>query len=253
MSYKAVIFCGGEGTRIREVSEKLPKPLISVEGEPIVIHIMKHYAEYGIKDFILCLGYKQEKFKDYFLRRSNVGEGDLSIINGEVSKDRDSINDWNVTLINTGIDCCIGERLFSVKKYLEDEDYFFVTYGDALSDVNPLKSLEVLKNKKSLVASITGVRPNSSFHLIDSNKDGIVNKISDTPHSNVWINGGFMCMTPLIFNYLNPGEELVIEAFDRLVEKNMLHVNKHFGYWYAMDTYKDYLELVKAFKNKVVL
>lgn len=253
MSYKAVIFCGGEGTRIRELSEKLPKPLISIEGEPLILHVMKHYAKYGIKDFILCLGYKQEKFKDYFLRRSNIGEGDLSIKNGKVFKDGDSINDWNVNLINTGIDTCIGERLYSVKKYLVDEDYFFVTYGDALSDVNPMKSLQALKNKKRLVASITGVRPNSSFHHIDFNKDGIVSKISDTIHSNFWINGGFMCMTPLIFNYLNPGEELVIEAFNRLIEKNMLHVNKHSGYWYAMDTYKDYLELVKAFKNKVVL
>ena len=94
MPYKVVIFCGGEGTRIRELSEKLPKPLISLEGEPIVVHVMKHYAKYGVKDFILCLGYKQEKFKDYFLRRRHIGEGDLAIINGEVIKETDSINDW---------------------------------------------------------------------------------------------------------------------------------------------------------------
>jgi len=253
MPYKVVIFCGGEGTRIRELSEKLPKPLISLEGEPIVVHVMKHYAKYGVKDFILCLGYKQEKFKDYFLRRRHIGEGDLAIINGEVIKETDSINDWNITLLDTGVNCCIGERLLSAKKYLADEDYFFVTYGDALSDINPFNSLEILKNKKRLVASVTGVTPNSSFHVMHSNKDGIVTKISDTTSSDVWINGGFMCMTPSIFNYLEPGDDLVIETFDKLIEKDMLHVNKHFGYWYAMDTYKDHLELTKAFENGIVL
>jgi len=118
-------------------------------------------------------------------------------------------------------------------------------------DFIDLSNLE-LKNKKSLVASVTGINPNSSFHLISACEDGIVNKIRDTATSNTWINGGFMCMKPSVFNYLNPGEELVIEAFDRLIEKNMLHVNKHPGYWYAMDTYKDYLELTKAFKIGIV-
>ena len=252
MPYKVVIFCGGKGTRIRELSEKIPKPLINVEGDPIVFHIMKHYAKYGIKDFILCLGYKKELFKDYFLSRNNIGDGNLSIINGEVVKDEDITENWNISMIDTGVDSCIGQRLLNVKKHLIDEEYFFVTYGDALSDINPLKSLEVLKNKKSLVASVTGINPNSSFHLISACEDGIVNKIRDTATSNTWINGGFMCMKPSVFNYLNPGEELVIEAFDRLIEKNMLHVNKHPGYWYAMDTYKDYLELTKAFKIGIV-
>ena len=252
MSYKVVIFCGGQGTRIKELSEKLPKPLITVEGAPIIFHIMKHYAKFGIKDFILCLGYKKELFKEYFLSRKSIGDGSLSIINGKIVKDNDISENWNISMIDTGLDSCIGERLLSIKKHLIDEEYFFATYGDVLSDINPLKSLEVLKNKKSLEASMTGISPKNSFHMISSSDDGTVNKIRDTVTSDIWINGGFMCMRPSIFNYLNPGEELVIEAFNRLIEKNMLHVNKHSGYWYAMDTYKDYLELTKAFKTGIV-
>jgi len=253
MPHKVVIFCGGEGTRIRELSEKIPKPLISIDGEPIIMHIMKHYAKYGIKDFILCLGYKKSMFKDHFIRRSNIGDGDLSILNGKVIKEHDTkMLDWNVTLIDTGENSCIGERLLEVKKHLINEEHFFVTYGDALSDVNPLESLDVLRSNKSLVASITGVAPNHSFHLIKSDESGMVADIYDTKKSDVWVNGGFMCMTPLIFDYLNPGEELVVEAFARLIEKDKLHVINHHGYFYAMDTYKDYLELTKVFESGLI-
>ena len=141
MPYKVVIFCGGQGTRIKELSEKLPKPLITVEGTPIVFHIMKHYAKFGIKDFILCLGYKKELFYEYFLRRKSMGDGSLSIINGEIVKDNDITEDWNISMIDTGLDSCIGERLLKVKKHKLRRGYDWTTITEPLNAADKIAKL----------------------------------------------------------------------------------------------------------------
>jgi|SaaInlStandDraft_3_1057020.scaffolds.fasta_scaffold67599_2 glucose-1-phosphate cytidylyltransferase len=252
MSHKVVIFCGGKGTRIREMSEKVPKALIHVEGDPLIIHLMRYYAKHGIKDFILCLGYKSSIFKEFFTQKIYKDSEIISINQGVVNTDKSEMDDWNVSLVDTGIEATIGERLLHVKDLLKGEKYFFATYGDALSDIDPYIALKLMENDDKLVASISGVRSKQTYHVVNSDKKGMVLSIDNTVSMDFRINGGYMCLKNEIFDYLNPGEELVVEAFDRLISERKLHVYHHNGAWYSMDTYRDHIEMTKAFKKGII-
>ena len=236
-----MLFCGGLGTRIREYSEAIPKPMIPVGDRPIVWHLMQYYSHYGCSDFILCLGYKASLIKDFFLGYRPHSFSDCMVYNfgSKVEVLGESRPDWRISLIDTGLWRNIGERLLAVREYVQKEDYFFANYSDGLSDLDLNKMLAAFK-KSGKVAAFLAVRPPLTFHLVDiDEKDNRVLAFRGSDRTEIWMNGGFFIFRPEIFEFIREGEELVIEPFQRLVEANEIMAYKHTGFWRPMDTLRD--------------
>ena len=237
---KVVLFCGGLGTRLREHSETIPKPLVNVGRRPIIWHLMKYYAHFGHKDFILCLGHYGELIKEYFVNYSDWVSSDFTLTGGGQTIDlaRSDIQSWRITFVDTGIHANIGERLLAVRGHLADEEHFLANYSDALSDL-PLPDYLNACEKHDTVASMVAVKTRQSFHVVDSADNGLVTRIAPMRDADIWFNAGFFRFRKDIFEHLNPGEELVEEPFRRLVEARQLFSYRHHGFWAAMDTLKD--------------
>ena len=237
---KVVLFCGGLGTRLREHSDTIPKPLVSIGYRPIIWHLMRYYAHFGHKDFILCLGYRGDLIKDYFVNYAEWMSNDFVLTNGckTIEPIQSDVHDWRITFVETGLHSNIGERLLAVRKYLKGEEYFFANYSDALSDL-PLAEYSKTCGEKNVVAGFVAVRTWQSFHAVHARDDGIVSYIGPMRESGFWLNGGFFHFRHDIFDHIKPGEELVEEPFRRLIEKKQLYSYKHNGFWAAMDTLKD--------------
>lgn len=245
---KVVLFCGGLGTRLREGSDTIPKPLVEIGHRPIIWHLMKTYAHYGYKDFILCLGYRGDAIRDYFLNYSPYVTGDFVYEDGgnTLSHSNDDISDWRITFADTGLHSNLGQRLAAVKHYLEGEEVFLANYSDQLSDVPIDKAVDRLLQSDA-IASLTTVRPPLSFHDITADDDGYVVKVRPVAKSDMWLNGGYFVFRPEIFDYIKPGEELVEEPFARLMEIRKLLAYRHVGFWQAMDTFKDKITFDRMF------
>lgn len=244
MKPKVVILCGGKGTRLREETVNKPKPLLPIGGYPILWHIMEHYSRYGFNDFILCLGYKGELIKDYFINyKNNYCDVQFNLKNNERSllNDDGRISNWNIIFANTGLETNTGGRIKRIEKYI-DEEYFFLTYGDGLSSVN-LRKLEELFLEKGKIGVITGIRPRSKFGQINIDQDCIVTGFKEKPLLNDYVNGGFCVFSRKIFAYMDDNCVLEREIFEQLVKMRELAVYKHEGFWKCMDTYKDYKDL----------
>jgi glucose-1-phosphate cytidylyltransferase len=237
---KVVLFCGGLGMRIREYSEAIPKPMIPVGNQPILWHIMQYYTKYGHTDFVLCLGYKANIIKDFFLkhRAHDFADCVVSGLGSNVELLNEPEEDWRITLIDTGIWRNIGERLWAVREQVQNEDIFFANYSDGLSDVDLDDMVERFK-KSGKLACFLAVRPPLTYHLADIAPDGQVREMRSSDRSDIWINGGYFLLRKEIFNYMREGEELVIEPFRRLVENGQLVAYKYEGFWRSMDTLKD--------------
>ena len=237
---KVVLFCGGMGTRLREHSETIPKPLVNIGNRPIIWHLMKYYAHYGHQDFILCLGYHGDQIKEYFVNYSEWTSNDFVLSDGcrTIEPLHTDAHDWRITFVETGLHANIGERLFAVRKHLAGEEYFFANYSDALSDL-PLDQYCEAAVEKNVVASFVAIRSWQLYHAVKVQDDGIVSHFGSMRESDFWLNGGFFRFRHDIFDYLKPGEDLVEEPFQRLVEKGQLYSYKHTGFWAAMDTFKD--------------
>ncbi len=237
---KVVLFCGGMGMRMREASEALPKPLVGIGDRPILLHLMKYYAYHGHKDFILCLGYKGDAIKDFFLNYNEHLANDFTLANGnrEVTLLNNEMKDWTISFVNTGLNSNIGMRLKQVEKYLNDDEYFLANYADGLADVPLPKVIEDF-HKRDKVASFVSIRPKQTFHVVESQEDGTVRCIQEMGNSGIWINGGFFVFRNEIFNYIKEGDELVNEPFQRLIAENQLHTYQHEGFWACMDTFKE--------------
>ena len=237
---KTVLFCGGLGTRIRDYSENIPKPMIPVGDKPILWHLMHYYSQYGHRDFILALGYKANAIKEFFVNyRPHIyadcvvsGSGDTVETLGDPQRD------WRVTMIDTGVWRNIGERLLAVRAQVEGEEMFLANYSDGLSDVDLPAMIEAFR-QSGKVACFLAVRPSFSLHLVDMDVSGKVNALRPTQEADLWINGGFFIFRSEIFDYLRDGEELVETPFRRLIEADQLLAFKHEGFWRPMDTLKD--------------
>ena len=245
---KVVLFCGGLGMRMREHSEAMPKPMVSIGYRPILWHVMKYYAHYGHKDFILCLGYKADVIKNYFLEYNECVSNDFVLSQGgkELELLSSDIHDWNITFVDTGLTSNIGRRLKGVEKHLAGEEVFLANYTDGLSDV-PLPNVIDLFKKSGNVACFVSVKPRASFHLIDVDTTGVVKSIEHIGKSGARINGGFMVLRQEIFNYMRDGEELVEEPFERLIGESKLMAYPHEGFWACMDTFKEKQDLEDMF------
>jgi glucose-1-phosphate cytidylyltransferase len=237
---KVVLFCGGLGTRIREYSESIPKPMIPVGHQPIMWHIMQYYSQYGHRDFVLCLGYKANIIKDFFLNYRPQSYADCVVSqHGEKVEFLSALpEDWRVSLIDTGIWRNIGERLWAVRDHVRGEEMFLANYSDGLSDVNLNEVIDRFK-RSGKIACFLAIRPPLTYHLVDIKDDGAVREFRASDRSDIWINGGYFILRPEIFDYMQPGEELVLEPFRRLIEANQLMAFKHEGFWRSMDTLRD--------------
>lgn len=237
---KVVLFCGGAGMRLRGYADDVPKPMVTIGTRPILWHLMKYYAHFGHKEFILCLGYKGNCIKDYFLKYDESVSNDFVWSEGGKSirfLNRD-IDDWTITFVETGINANIGERLKAVESHLGNDEIFLANYGDGLSDA-PLPSIVENFRNSSAVASLLLVQPTASFDIIKVGPGDAVTEVCPLTRSDIWINGGFFAMRREIFRYIHPGEELVREPFRRLIEKRALLAYKYDGFWQCMDTFKD--------------
>ena len=237
---KVFLFCGGQGLRMREFSETIPKPMVNIGYRPILWHVMKYYAHYGHKDFVLCLGHGADHIKNYFLNYNECVSNDFVLLQGgeKLQLLTSDIDDWNITFADTGETSNIGQRLKAVEKYLDGEDMFLANYSDGLTDM-PLNDQIDHFNRERKVASFLCVRPNLSFHFITLGAGGVVESIKDVHRSDIRVNGGYFVFRKEIFQYINDGEELLVEPFQRLLERAQLVAYKYDGFWAAMDTFKD--------------
>jgi len=238
---KVVLFCGGLGTRIREYSNAVPKPMIPIGDRPILWHLMQYYSYHGCRDFVLCLGYKAANIKDFFLgyRPHIFADCVVSSFGSKIEVLGESKPDWRISLIDTGLWRNIGGRLMAVREHVQNEEFFFANYSDGLSDVDLSKMLTAFK-KSGKVAAFMAVRPPLTFHLVDIDKESDrVLAFRSSDRSDFWINAGFFIFRPQIFDYMREGEDLVIEPFQRLVEANEIVVYRHTGFWRPMDTLRD--------------
>jgi glucose-1-phosphate cytidylyltransferase len=237
---KVVIFCGGLGVRMGEATKEIPKPMITVGNKPILWHIMKWYSGWGYTEFVLCLGYKGECIKQYFLGYNEALANDFVLSNGarDVELLGSDISDWTITFVDTGSQSTIAERLLAVAPHLGDDEYFLATYGDGLTDAPLPDMIERLESsgKSGLFLS---VRPMFNAHVVRADSDGTVQAIDDIREADVWINGGYFVLRRGVLDYINPGEELVVEPFRRLIEASELIAYRYEGFWEPMDTIKD--------------
>ncbi len=246
---KVVLFCGGLGMRLREYSESIPKPMVEIGYRPILWHIMKYYAHYGHRDFILCLGHRGDVIKNYFLNYNECISNDFVLSKGskDIKLQNRDIDDWTITFADTGLNCNIGQRLVAIKKYLEGEDVFLANYADGLTDLHLPKLIDHFKARDK-VGIFIAVKPKHSFHVVSLKNQDEVSEIQHLSDSEVLINGGFFVFKKDLFNYINNGEELVNEPFQRLIDRGELIAYKHDGFWASMDTFKDKQQLEELYQ-----
>jgi glucose-1-phosphate cytidylyltransferase len=236
---KVVLFCGGLGTRLREGSEALPKSLVSIGYRPILWHLMRYYAHFGHREFILCLGYRGDLIKEFFLNYNEALSNDFTLTGGgRVDLHNSDIDDWQITFVDTGLHSNIGERLVAARGYLRDDEAFLANYADGLSDV-PLDAMIEDFHAKQAVASFLAVRPWQSFHAVELDETGHVAAVEALRDSRVWLNGGFFVFRREVFDYFEKGDEIVDAPFRRLIAARKLVGYPHQGFWRAMDTFKD--------------
>ena len=241
---KVVLFCGGQGTRLRDYSEQIPKPLVEVGSRPILWHLMKYYAHFGHKDFILCLGHGAAAIKTFFLKYDECVSNDFVLTGGgrKIELLDKDIDDWRITFVDTGLHSNIGERLRHVRPHLEGEDMFLANYADGVSDLDLGRYLEAFRKRNKIACFISVPAPHT-FHIVHTDSENHATKLELVAQSSVRINGGFFVLRKEIFDYLRPGEELVMEPFQRLMEQRELLAIPYDGFWRNMDTFKDKMQL----------
>jgi glucose-1-phosphate cytidylyltransferase len=237
---KVVLFCGGMGIRLRDYSDQIPKPMVPIGYRPILWNIMKYYASYGHKDFILCLGYKADVIKNYFINYDETISNDFVYTKGgrNIELLNSDIDDWKITFVDTGMNANVGMRLMQVKEYLKGEKMFLANYSDGLTDLH-LPSMIDWFEKKGKVAAFMTYQPTQSFHVVQQQDDGTVNNINHIGSSGLHINTGYFIFKSEIFDYMEPGDELVEQPFRKLIKTKELISWKHDGFWASMDTFKD--------------
>lgn len=237
---KVVLFCGGLGTRLREHSDTIPKPLVNVGYRPLIWHLMRYYAHFGHTEFILALGYRGDMIREFFLDYREEMATDFVMTKGgrEIELLGPDIGAWRITFIDTGLHANLGQRLLRVRGHLGNDEIFLANYSDGLSDL-PLGGYVSEFQRRSAIGSFVAVRPSQSFHAVKSDAQGMVESVEPVSEADYWINGGFFCLRREVFGYIREGEELVAEPFQRLIAERRLWAHKHYGYWAAMDTFKD--------------
>lgn len=247
---KTVILCGGLGTRLREETEYRPKPMVEVGGRPILWHIMKSYAHHGFRDFVLCLGYRGNLIKEYFLNYEAMNN-DFTICLGQKSQlyfnGAHKEQDFRVTLVDTGQDTMTGGRLKRVRQFLDDEEFFF-TYGDGLADID-IRALLEFHRRQKVLATVTSVRPPGRFGALVTEGSRVLS-FQEKPEGNGWINGGFFVLSPSVIDHID-GDHTIWEGepLERLTREGQLAAYGHEGFWHPMDTLRDKNQLEELWRS----
>jgi glucose-1-phosphate cytidylyltransferase len=237
---KVVLFCGGLGTRLREHSDTIPKPLAPIGARPILWHLMRYYAHFGHNEFVLALGYRGDMVREYFLNYNEAMSNDFTLSAGgtKVELHGHDLADWRITFVETGLHSNIGQRLLRVRRYVENEPMFLANYSDGLSDL-PLDRMLEQHERKQWIASFAAVNPATSLHAVRTDDSGLVTGIGPLGSAGFHVNGGYFILRREIFDYIQDGEELVEQPFGRLIEQKKLGAYRYEGFWQAMDTFKD--------------
>jgi len=245
---KVVLFCGGLGMRMRDGVSTAPKPMAMVGDRPLLWHVMRYYAHFGHTDFVLCLGYGAAAVKDFFLNYDETTSNDFVIENGarDVKLFRTDISDWRITLVDTGLNSAIGERLRRVRRFVQDEPVFMANYADVLTNA-PLPDIIERFTESSAVASLLAVPPQSSHHVVDIADDGVITQVTPMRDLRQWENGGYFLLRQGIFDVLNEGEDLVEDALMRLVPQRRVLAYPYKGYWSPADTVKERAQLEEMY------
>lgn len=247
---KVVLFCGGLGLRIRD-ADNLPKPMVHIGYRPLLWHVMKYYAHFGHKDFILCLGHRADAIKKYFLDYNECVSNDFVLSSGGKNLQLlgSDIDDWRITFVSTGVHSNIGQRLKAVQSHLEGEDEFLANYSDGLTDLPLPRQLEHFR-EQGKVASFMCVRPNLSYHVVSLQPgSNLVGDIHAIDNGDVRVNGGYFIFRKEIFEYMRDKEELVEEPFHRLLREQQLIGYPYDGFWASMDTFKDRQQLESLYSR----
>jgi len=237
---KVVLFCGGLGMRLRDYADNVPKPMVPIGYRPILWHLMKYYAHFGHRDFILCLGYRGDLIKHYFLNYEEFVTNDFVLSQGGRHREllSSDIEDWRITFVDTGLTTTIGERLRLVRQHLAGEEYFLANYADGLTDLPLPEQIDHIR-RHDKTASFLCVKPNLSYHAVSADKDGVVTGFRDIVDAGVRVNGGFFVFKQDIFRFIEEGDELVIQPFQRLLKERQLLAYTYDGFWMAVDTAKE--------------
>jgi glucose-1-phosphate cytidylyltransferase len=240
---KTLILSGGLGTRIRDVADDIPKPMIPIGNNPILWHIMKGYSHYGFNDFILCLGYKSHIIKNYFLNYYNTkNDFSIDLSNQKITPlKNETTENWNITFAETGLNSYTGARVYRAKKYLMNEEIFALTYGDGVADINLRKLLDFHKSHGRLM-TVTGAHPPGRFGELELDGDQVVG-FNEKPQTTAgWISAGFFICSRGVLDYLTPNEDLVLERepINNITKDGQLMIYKHEGFWHPMDTSREY-------------
>lgn len=237
---KVVLFCGGLGTRLREHSDTVPKPLVNVGYRPLIWHLMRYYAHFGHREFILCLGYRGDMIREYFLHYRDEMSADFTLDCGSGAVQIHDVEptDWKVTFVDTGLHSNIGQRLLRAQPYLGEDEVFLANYSDGLSNV-PIDRQIAEFRRSGAIASFVAVRSSQSFHAVQFEPEGWVHDMGAMQKQALWINGGYFVLNRSIFDHINEGEELVEEPFARLIRQRSLFAYRWDGFWQCMDTFKD--------------
>lgn len=244
---KVVLFCGGYGMRMRSAStDQVPKPMQLVGSRPLIWHVMRYYAHFGHKEFVLCLGYGGQYIKEYFLNYQEASSNDFVLKGGEIELLHSDIDDWTVTFVDTGLESAIGERLRRVRSYVEEDEMFLANYADTLTDA-PLNEMIDRVRETGAPASMMLVPPQSSFHCVDADDDGCVKEITAVSRLPIWENGGYFVLTPEIFDLLPENGDLVEDVCVRLTAQGRMFGYKYPGFWKPADTFKERADLDSAY------
>lgn len=246
---KVVILCGGKGTRLREETEYKPKPMVEIGDRPVLWHIMKLYSHYGFKDFILCMGYRHQVIREYFLNYRYMNSDIIvSLASDHQIICHNSHNeDWNVTLAYTGLETKKGGRIKMVEPYL-DGNRFMVTYGDGVSDVN-IRDLIAYHEHQGVLATFTGVHPISRFATVEHDKKGKIIDWNEKKQLEGYMNAGFFVLERAVLDYIEGDVELEEQPIKQIAQEGNLAMYKHNGFWQCMDTYRDYLLLTELWDS----
>lgn len=235
---KCVILAGGKGTRLSEETHLLPKPMIEIGGRPIIWHIMKHYSSFGIKDFIICSGYKSNVIKDYFINyRANNSSVHIELNSNNISFESDNIEDWKVSIVDTGLETNTAGRLKLISKYVDNS--FYMTYGDGVGNIDLNELLKFHKEHGKLV-TLTATIPEGRFGAIDLDNDKVVSIREKLDTTNKFINGGFFIINKKALQYISGlDEQWEKEPLSKIAKDGELMAFKHRGFWKAMDHLRD--------------
>jgi glucose-1-phosphate cytidylyltransferase len=240
---KVVLFCGGLGMRMRDGVTNAPKPMAMVGDRPLMWHVMRYYAHYGHRDFVLCLGYGASAVKDFFLNYNETGSNDFVLDgSGQVELFNTDISDWRITFVDTGLHSEIGERLRRVRRFVDGEEMFLANYADTFTDA-PLPDMISRFAASDAVASLLAVPLQSSHHVVDVDDSGVITQVKPVRELLQWENGGYFVLRPEIFDYLDEGEDLVGDAIPRLVQERRVLASPYKGFWMSADTVKERAQL----------